>query len=260
MTESQQQEKNFNGALRAVLMAQVDAAPKRKRARKRLWLGVGVVAAAGLFGTVSAGAAGILSCPGADQVNIVGEPIEGTHTGTVTLDIGPQPAGATDLIVDFTCLSPGFFEIADGGTVDCPAAGFDSSSSTWGRFDVSVAKGQSTMTIKAPASAKWKAKVMYAKYTPTKWAVNAHGQTYGVANADGQPVLLAVLASNGSPGYVFSSELNDASGVTAMKTIHDQEKLGEWMKKNRSKDIQVPVYQSDGTTVVGAFLIPAHKD
>jgi len=60
--------------------------------------------------------------------------------------------------------------------------------------------------------------------------MNANGQTYGVPNERGIPDLEAVYASNCEIGYVYRTD-------------------------PRSEGHSIPVYESDGETVIGEFWI-----
>ena len=85
------------------------------------------------------------------------------------------------------------------------------------------------------------------------WATNARGETYGVWNQDGTPDLVAVVIDQGElQGYVKASDLNCASGLDA---VHSPTEALAWDKSSEDRDISVPVYKSDGTTVIGTFVM-----
>lgn len=89
----------------------------------------------------------------------------------------------------------------------------------------------------------------------TDWAVNADGKSYGTQNEKGAPDLTAVIATNGVPGYVVTSELEGATGAAAIKTFKTREEALAWQEARRGKTFSVPVYDSTGKTVVGEFVI-----
>lgn len=91
--------------------------------------------------------------------------------------------------------------------------------------------------------------------------VNAHGQTYGsVANATSgnTPDLVLVELPDGSTGYVNASDLAAADGgdvstpaeAVARQEAQQSQALGAASATSTS---DLPVYKSDGTTVIGSF-------
>ncbi|MDQ1579292.1 MAG: hypothetical protein QOD05_67 [Microbacteriaceae bacterium] len=97
-------------------------------------------------------------------------------------------------------------------------------------------------------------------YAPIpSWPVNANGQTYGQqGNSPVAPDLILVdgtTATGGSVlGYVYSKELADADGpmpTSPAQAIERQEERK--IKYPNGHVIHIPVYKSDGKTVVGYF-------
>lgn len=84
---------------------------------------------------------------------------------------------------------------------------------------------------------------------------NADGLTYGSAldavSPETEPDLINVVASNGKTGYVLKTELDRASGALDFKSV--DEALA-WQSSRRSVT-SVTVYESDGKTVVGEFIV-----
>ncbi|MCL1881140.1 MAG: hypothetical protein FWF76_03085 [Oscillospiraceae bacterium] len=82
---------------------------------------------------------------------------------------------------------------------------------------------------------------------------NEHGLTYGSA-AWGSPNLVRVEATNGIVGYVFATELDAPE-------INSHEESLTYMEELRALNEQgiftrtIPVFKSDGTTVIGEFEI-----
>lgn len=245
----------FTSTLRNVLIAQVDASkPRKKRNHRRLWLGAGVFAGAGLLGGIGAAAAGILVLPGGDAVTPLASPVVGIYTGTATVDLGPIPERATNVAVELTCLTPGQFEFNDGASSSCEASDIGTRSAVTS-YSVPLATGQHSMTITADAAATWALTATYVNHTLTDWGTNEKGQSYGVQNANGIPDLIAVVATNGKTGYARSSDLDDANGANAAKTFKSPEDAIAWQEAHRGKSFHVPVYESDGTTLVGEFVV-----
>jgi hypothetical protein len=82
------------------------------------------------------------------------------------------------------------------------------------------------------------------------WPRNAAGQTYGVqGNSSVAPDLIRVEATNGKTGYVDSKQLANLDGPapTSPKEALD------WQKAHEGETVSIPVYLSDGKTVVGKF-------
>jgi len=90
------------------------------------------------------------------------------------------------------------------------------------------------------------------------YAVNTNGDTYGSAadsDAPGnEPDLIRAVATNGKEGYVKKTELEEADGTAASRGFTSPEDALRWQEANRG-DRYVPVYEVDGETVIGEFLI-----
>ncbi|MBP2413090.1 hypothetical protein JOF48_001889 [Arthrobacter stackebrandtii] len=245
----------FSTALRKILVAQVDTSvPVKKRKHRRLWIGAGVFAGAGLLGGIGAAAAGILVLPGGDTVTKVASPVTGTYTGTATVDLGPVPDGVTNMAVEFTCLTPGRFVYDDGASVVCDGADIGTRSAV-SRYSIPLTTGQHTVTITTDSAARWTLTATYVNQTTTDWATNEQGQSYGVENSKGSPDLVAVMATNGKTGYAFRAALDEADGSNAAKTFKSPDDAIAWQKARHGKTFPIPVYESDGTTLVGEFVI-----
>jgi hypothetical protein len=85
------------------------------------------------------------------------------------------------------------------------------------------------------------------------YATNAEGLTYGSAyganSVANEPDLIRVLASNGLTGYAYKSQLEaDASFTSPGRAL-------AWQEGNAGKTETVPVYESDGVTTIGQFII-----
>ena len=83
---------------------------------------------------------------------------------------------------------------------------------------------------------------------------NANGQTYGSSSGvsfDSQPDLILAIATNGRTGYISrdAMEAVDGSNVSSLA------QAAAYMSQDASHTI--PVYEQDGTTVIGSFAIPA---
>ena len=238
----------FSRALRAELVSRAERAKPARRAR--LWIGAGAFAGAGLLGGVGATAAGLLPLPGGEQVTPLASPVTESYTGTATVELGPAPAGATGIEMELTCLTPGSFRFPDGAGLACSPA--DAGSRTgWAGYTIPLAAGQDSVTIETGPESRWQLKAKYVKQERTEWGVNAKGETYGVEIPGvGVPDLLVVIATNGQAGYVYTQDLYARSGPA---NPEEAAKNANTTYPSR----EIPVYLSDGETLVGSYHAPA---
>jgi len=83
---------------------------------------------------------------------------------------------------------------------------------------------------------------------------NQNGQTYGSASKVGlqnEPDLIYAVATNGKKGYIYRSQLWAADGTN----VNSPSAAQQYMQQETSTTI--PVYDENGTTVIGEFVIPA---
>jgi hypothetical protein len=229
----------FEAALRTALVERV-AAARPHRSGRRI-----VIGGALTLGLVSGGVAvahQLDILPGADRLVPLAPSVSVTRTGTASVALGARPEHATDAALEFRCLSAGSFTFPDGAGVSCTAddVGFSLTTHT-----VPLAHAQSEVTITASDEARWELVATYVDREVTPWAVNAHGETYGVANEMGTPDLIAVIATNDRGGYVYARELEQAHAPQPA----NPEEAAQWRGKSR----MIPVYESDGRTIVGEF-------
>ena len=245
----------FSRALEEELVSRVQkATPARARKRIRIWLGAGVLAGAGVLGGVGATAAGLFVTPGSQQVTPLSTPVSDTHEGTATIDLGDPPEGTTGIEMELNCLTPGRFEFPDGASIVCRDTDVGTPQDRSG-YTIPLTPGPNSVTIKADPGARWWLSAKYVNSKTTDWAVNADGKSYGTQNEKGAPDLTAVIATNGIPGYVYTSELEDATGTAAIKTFKTREEALAWQEARRGKTFSVPVYDSTGKTVVGEYVL-----
>ena len=244
----------FASALREALVRHVEATqPRRRRWRWRVGLGV-LAGSIGVAGGAAL-AAGLLSQPGAPVDTQLGNLVSVTRTGTATIDLGPASAGATDVSLTLTCLSAGTFYFPNGSSTNCSPADLRHPPPAYRQTIevVPLAPGQHAVTIKASRGASWALQAAYINRVISPWATNARGETYGVVNQDGTPDLVAVVIDHGElQGYIKSSDLDCASGLDA---VHSPADALAWDKASEDRNVSVPVYMSDGTTVIGTFVV-----
>lgn len=246
---STRMEENFAVALRALLVEQVQSSstrPARPAWPKAIGLRVALAIVLVAAGTGIAAAAAVLSLwpPGSPVITPLSSPTTVTGTGTQTITLGARPQAANAIDLAFRCLSAGTFRFADGSSAQCDQP--DSGSSTM-TAALPLSPGQNSATITAAAGERWEATVFYASATVSPWKTNASGQTYGAINLHGTPDLVAVIATDGRQGYVYASQLNPPPPASPAAALAQQ--------AANTKGEYIPVYESDGTTVIGRFEV-----
>jgi hypothetical protein len=234
----------FSEALRAELVSYVRQSGARRR--RRALLVAGAFAGIGLAGGGIAVAADVWILPGADVVTPEAAPVIETHTGTATVDLGAPPAGATHIELQLWCLTPGTFTFPDGATTIC-SAGDVGTAGAWSGYSIPVQAGVDSVTITAVDDARWRLEATYAERTTTPLGVNANGDTYGVDSPNGHPDLIAVTATNGRDGYAYATDLDGPMPA-------NPEEAATW-NETHGDPRPVPVYESDGETVIGEFVV-----
>ena len=242
----------FTEALRGVLAKTVEES-SRVRRRWGWRLGASMFAGLVLVGGGAALAAGVFSPPGAPIDTQLGNFVSAARTGTATIDLGPRPATANDLSLKLTCVSVGTFTFPNGSNLSCDATDVSNPPILRTASEVvPLSPGVDSVTITTSANASWTLQVAYVNQVTTSWGVNANGQTFGVQNQQGTPDLLAVVINQGEiHGYVESSELNCAAGGD----VQTPAEALTWDKVSANRSVSIPVYQSNGTTVIGTFVV-----
>ena len=90
------------------------------------------------------------------------------------------------------------------------------------------------------------------------YPVNAVGQSYGQIEIDVlpefEPDLILATATNGREGYIETAELDAITGAN----VSSPEEAVAWQLEQDAaspKPTTINVYESDGSTVVGSFLV-----
>jgi hypothetical protein len=109
-----------------------------------------------------------------------------------------------------------------------------------------------SVTIKTSPNATWTLLVTYVNRVQTSWGINASGETFGVSNQQGTPDLIAVVIDQGkAQGYVVRRELDCASGGD----VKSPAEALTWDETSQNRNISIPVYESDGVSIIGAFTV-----
>lgn len=96
-----------------------------------------------------------------------------------------------------------------------------------------------------------------ADRTVVDHSVNEDGESFGslakVESPAEEPDLIRVIATNGKEGYVQRSQLHDVDGSNVANPEEAIKYMKEW--ENHPEGISIPVYESDGKTVIGEFIV-----
>jgi len=92
---------------------------------------------------------------------------------------------------------------------------------------------------------------------PSGYEVNENGQTYGSAlirdELGYEPDLVSAMGVDGTLGYVYSVDLADD-----FMPSNPKEAL-TWQLENAGKSKTIPLYDSDGKSIIGEFFIGGHE-
>jgi len=239
----------FAEALRSSLAAHVTATSHERR-RSRFLMAGGAVVAIGLAGGGVAVAADLVSLPGGDIDTPLAVSQVVPQTGPATVALDDAPAGTTHVDLAITCQEPGTITFPDGASMTCTAD--DSTTAPSGSYTVPIAPGATDPTIEALPDLHWGLTTTFVSRQETNWATNANGDTYGVIKTDGStPDLIAAYATNGQLGYVYARDLTAAQGGP----FTSPEEALAWQEAHAGEAVPIPVYEEDGATVIGEFVI-----
>lgn len=240
-----QMDETFSVALRAALVEHIRV-HGRSASRRRLRIVTSAVVGLAVAGGGVAAASQFWSLPGADVVEHLAAPVDAVHTGSSVVELGAAPSGADRIDITLTCLTAGTFTVADGANMTCSDADVSTGKGTM-FYVLPTQHGQHTTTVDTAATSKWRLTVTYSSVRKTPWGVNEDGQTFGVVNGKGAPDLVAVLATNGKVGYASARALEGPTPTSPSEALAWQD--------GAQLDVDVPVYESDGRTVIGKFVV-----
>lgn len=245
----------FAGAVRDELVTIGTKKSRLQRHQRNRRLTIAGILAVAVATATTASALVVNAFPGSTTVTPLGATHSATHTGTGHLQLGPAPKGATRVILTVRCLnSTGKISVDavpqnkydSGGfaTFYCSVQSMEAATGQkiadtgapigpWHMNDAKLPPhGSTAITITADPGTTWAITGQYATSFTTPWAKNARGQTYGGCNYNGCPDLMGAQATNGKIGFVLSAQEGSFRGSG-----------------------YIPVYQSDGTTIIGKFSI-----
>lgn len=189
--------------------------------------------------------------PGMPQVTAHSESVTATHTGTATVRLGDRPLEATAVSITLECLSAGEFTWPDGNRMICDVGEAAQRDLPPPYHVVELAPGQEQILIESTDGAAWRITTTYVSTELTAWGVNVKGETYGVENENGTPDLIAVVATKGKFGYAYNEDLKKAAGP---EPTSPEDALAQ-QEASKGKAFSVPVYEPDGETLIGEFLL-----
>jgi len=279
-----------SAAIRAGLIAEVAA---QQRQRPHWWRAVGLVTVGVLAGAGAASAAfaagggapiahpavtptatnsdgpipappGVV--PGTPIISLLGSPRSLVVDHSSSMDISTGPEAATHVRVTVTCLTAGTTTFGTDAGGNNPSSHCDeadlarSPSLAWMDFEIPSSRGRLYFTT-SPA-AKAAVSVQFVNQVPTRFGVNANGETYGaISDTQGQPDLVWMSGTDNTgqdiAGYGRSADLDafspDHPGqptspaeAVRLQAERDQKYPNGW---------DVPLYKSDGETQIGTFHI-----
>jgi len=189
--------------------------------------------------------------PGETTVTDLNDPVAVTATGTSTVALGPRPRGATAANVSVVCLTSGRIVYPNGASAVCDEPASESEiadprSANYGLIDLDP--GQTTLTCQAKPDVKRKVVATYVRTETSEGGVNAKGETFGIQRNGKSPDLLAVVTDDGQRGYAYVKDLDGRWPVpTSPGDALAQQEANEGEKRS------VPVYESDGETLIGEY-------
>lgn len=241
-----QMDETYAVALRAALVEHVRATA-RTAPRRRLRSAATAVIGLAVAGGGVAAASQYLSPPGTRVIEHLGSPVSAVRTGPAAIELGQAPAGADSIDIKLTCLSAGTFTVADGARLTCSDGNAGTGTMS---YVLPVASGQLTTTIDTDATSRWLLTLTHSSVRTTPWGVNEGGQTFGAGNGQGTPDLVAVVATNGRRGYAYAQDLEAPTPTSPSEAL-------AWQRVPQ-RDVEVPVYESDGKTVIGTFVMQGY--
>lgn len=211
-------------------------------------------------GTVQSGNPGVPAPtgvqPGAPIISLLGTSVSQAVNGSQEIQLSP-PEGATHARVTLNCTTAGTLSwgLDAGGNNPSSTCYSSDVGQSQSQMDFDLSNGN-ILYVAAADEAQAIVTVQFINQVETAWGVNSRGETFGATKPGfGEPNLVAVVATNGQAGYVNAEELAEADGSAAAETFDSPEDALEWQDSMRGQSIDIPVYESDGTTVVGEFVI-----
>jgi hypothetical protein len=241
----------FASGVRSTLVGLTNGSIKVRSRRWRLRIGLCALAGAVVIGGGTAAIATNTSPPppGAPFDTPLGSPIVVSGTGSSEIDLEQPPSGANAISYALTCLTAGSFTLPDGTLIcsntDPPSTSLD---------DLPISSGTSSIALTTTPGAQWRFQYTFVEHNQLPLQTNASGETYGVSNGTGSdsstPDLVGVVIDGGTvTGYVKQSDLTCASGGSPANPAAAL----AWDKESQNLRVMIPVYKSDGHTVIGSF-------
>ncbi|NQX34477.1 hypothetical protein [Herbiconiux sp. VKM Ac-2851] len=241
----------FASEFRETLVAHVSKRAKRPR-RKIVWAGAGLMSLIAISGAGVA-TASLTAPPGTPVYAPVSNSMSETFSKSGELTLGAPPADANSISFDAVCLSEGTFWVENYGGIACSSD--DLGSTKHGAVELSLWQ-QSTIKLDLEPGLKVELSATFSREVQTEWGTNQAGETYGAQKQNKMAELAAATATNGQSGYVRISEVNAATIDPTKSSLEDVQK--HLASGDGRPDRYVPVYEADGKTVIGQYLIAGY--
>ncbi|CAM3606843.1 hypothetical protein OCAE111667_17960 [Occultella aeris] len=194
--------------------------------------------------------------PGTPLVSAIADPVAVIVAGDTVVPLTERPDEATHARVIVSPTGAGSLSFGTDPGGNNPSAAW--SPSEIGRnlapaasYDFPLDTSVEALYL-APSGFAGTVTVQFVTHVPTRLGVNSSGQTFGTSGGpQGEPDLIAVIATNGRTGYVSQESLDEASGAH----VANPEEVLAWQEENAGTIIVLPVYESDGTTQIGEFQL-----
>lgn len=196
--------------------------------------------------------------PGAPVISLLGDLSSQVVSGDAELQLEP-PAEATHVRVTLACLTPGLTSWGLESAADrnpsssCSANDVVREQPTWMDFTVT---DPATLHVSSAPDTSSIVSYQFVTHVETAWGVNERGMTFGVSKPGfGEPDLISAETTDGVQGYVNADELAAADGSATAGTLKSPKEALEWQEARKGQQISIPVYKSDGTSILGEFVI-----
>lgn len=201
--------------------------------------------------------------PGAPLMTLMGEAISLPFAEATEVPLDDRPVGATHARVTISALTSGKLVWGtDPGRNNPQSLWTDRDAlpaTTW--FDFPLDASVDTLYLD-PTALEGIVTVQWVRTVPTRYKVNANGETYGAGDPySGDLDLVSVVGrtADGSDvvGYARATDLTDFSPDHPGEPKNPKQAL-EWQNELAEKypdGWTVPVYESDGVTQIGVFQI-----
>lgn len=192
--------------------------------------------------------------PGSPIVSLLSTPLIATIAAETVIPLDTVQEAATHARLTVQATSTGSLVFGTDASGNNPSASWDrltgdGHDAAW--YDFPLDESVQALYLEPAGGFTGTVTVQYVNYVPTRLGVNAQGETFGVSGSAeaGEPDLVAVEATNGKTGYAKASDLEGGPMPTSPEDALARQEA------NKEGNVTIPVYESDGITVIGEFTI-----